>query len=333
MLAVMSCLPACAYTTKKTVRQLVKEKENGNLAKLRPDFPSMQEVEDDIYLAAYQTAKGLVDGGLDSLSAEERDAAVQKAAEDLTKRIEEISEAAGRGASRGARNEIEPMVENIVNEIVRAGKKINIERAAVRITERVVDKLSERVAVGIDEQIGPAIGNSIRDDLGPALGETMDKDLKDPLGRMVRHSAAEAVYGFDEALTKVLEDRKGTEGDIFERLKGVLHEGEDLARWLLLIVVVTFVGIGVLIFLWLRQVKKAHDANKGAELARGEAALREQTLKHMVGVIHEEGNANPEAIKGLRGRIKGLREHDHEAYNELNRVVAQQGHWLPPSAK
>lgn len=155
----------------------------------------------------------------------------------------------------------DPQVQEATQDFTRgvagavADEVIEEERAEA-LTQGIVRSIAE----GIEQDIGPAVRETIRTDVSRGIVEGLDEDVNEALGRTARTISREVVLGSREALAQIREEQP--RGGVLGRAERTAKIGLGVFQ---LIAIVLGITTLVLFALFLRSLFRERRARKVAE--------------------------------------------------------------------
>lgn len=218
--------------------------------------------------AARELSKTLVDGVVESMTDDARQAELRQAS---TRYIEAVSAAAARSLQSDLGPAAAEAARHAVARVLDVGlspeTRQDMRALAQSLTQATVDGLMQAAGRGLRHDLGPALRAVIEDELGPGLRTVVARDLAPSLRRVLadeltpalglvaREVTHQIVIGGHDGLQELrFRERAGQfEVDFWNRLDALLHKGIQLSAivaWVLgAVVLVLAILFGRAIFL------------------------------------------------------------------------------------
>ncbi|PCC69125.1 hypothetical protein SAMN02745121_05773 [Nannocystis exedens] len=205
--------------------------------------------------AARELSKTLVDGVVESMTDDARQAELRQAS---ARYIEAVSAAAARSLRSDLGPAAAEAARSAVQQVLGAGlspeTRQDMRALAQSLTQSTVDGLMESAGRGLRHQVGPALRAVIEDELGPSLRTMIARDvapglrraLADELtpafGLVAREVTHQIIIGGHDGLEELRfrERADAFQADFWTRLEALLHRGMQLSTiiaWALGVVV------------------------------------------------------------------------------------------------
>ncbi|WAS92353.1 hypothetical protein [Nannocystis punicea] len=254
--------PAC-LTAEGVVRSSVPAALDESVGFL--EDPQSQEriqkllADPQIQAAGRELTASLVEGALDGLTDEERQAALRKA---TARFVDTIARAAGTSL----KEQISPALASTVQQTLDSALSPKTRREASamvdELTRTTVVALTQSAGKGLKEDLGPALRSVLEQDLGPGLKKLVRADLAPALrdavrdelvpvvGIVSREASKQLVLGAADALAEleVRRDLGQYEESLWSRLDHTLHKGIQISQviaWVLGLALAIVIGLVV----------------------------------------------------------------------------------------
>lgn len=314
---VLQGLTAC---TPKYLRKATPAIVGSGLDELARDQARLERIlpDPDLEKASHDIAKGLVSGGLEALGEEARDEKIGALADEYIDQVARSLADAGHELGPELREELVLTVRAVADEMLDSEHRRDAAAMATAISGATARGVMRGVAIGLDEELGPAVRTTLERDLGPGLETVLRKHLAPALAEGARNVTKEALLGVNDALEGEL-GQTLSEGQqaFWDKVDLSLERGQDLAeRWFVIAMALLGTVVGVLAVAIVALV-----------IARRRyRAMR--LLTEAVSRAKREGS-----VEDLLGEIKDMRDtSDHrEGYVELQSFLARNRHLKLPS--
>lgn len=296
--------PGCAHNAEKIVRKTTPAMIEESLGSLSdPDNQEMiRRLVDKIEVreAMAELAEVITQGVLDGLSDEERAAKLEAISEHFVSRLlEAVGEGIREQITPAARELISRSVADAVDEALGPRSRERAQAMAAGIARDAVTSLVHHAAVGVREELGPALASVIRDDLGPALEDAVVRRLipailkmlaeelkplaRELVGEVARETAKQMVLGVDDALVELEiidpDQRRSFWGGVAVSFDRGLRLAEILA-WF-------FAILAIILGVWLTRA-----VLRGRRL-REQSDEDRRTLVDLLGRLRDRGHDDP----------------------------------------
>lgn len=195
--------------------------------------------------AARELSGALVEGMIDGVTDEQRQAALRQAS---TRYVEAVSAAAARSLRADLGPAAAAAAREAVAEVLQASlspeTRGDMHALAQALTRGTLDAFAESAGRGLRHQVGPAVRAVIEDELGPGLKTVLARDLAPALRRAIadeltpafgliaREATRQIVLGAHDGLEELrFKQRVGQfEAGFWDRLEALLHKGIQLSQ-------------------------------------------------------------------------------------------------------
>ncbi len=293
-----------------------------NQPETRDELDELGELMPSLEDAARELAKGFLEGGVEALTDEERQARIEEATRRFVDAVSETLEEAGEVVPERLRDELRKTVDALLDEALAEEHRRDAARLVRAVTDAalraVADELRGPLGESLEhvlaQRVGPGVERALREDVAPGTREVMRQALLgindalvdergEPVGlglTIVR--AHDGLYASLDAQTTKLTTEAG----------GLIREGEQAAntvgwavQW---IAVALALALGLVLALWRWAVYSAR--------------RREQTLELLTRAIHDAEREG--SVKDVLGNIKRLgRGAPESGYAYLEEFLAQ----------
>ncbi len=293
-----------------------------NQPETREELDELGELVPSLEEAAREMAKGFLEGGVEALTDEERQARIEEATQRFVDAVSETLEEAGEVVPERLRDELRKTVDALLDEALAEEHR----RDAARLVQAVTNAALRAVA---DELRGP-LGASIDHLLAQRVGPSVERVLREDIAPGTREVVRQALLGVNDALVDergepvglgltIVRAHDGLYASLDEQTTklttqagGLIAEGEQAAdtvgwaaQWIALALAL---ALGLVLTLWRWAV---HSARR-----------REQTLELLTRAIHDA--AREGSVEDVLGNIKRLgRDAPESGYAYLEEFLAQ----------
>jgi hypothetical protein len=317
VLALPACMEGKVRRTTTTVVDSGLDEVARDPDRLKRMFPV--EVED----AARELARGLVDGSLDALGEQDRQAKLHEMSEQFVERVTKAAEDAGARIGPQVHDSLVRTVDDAVSAALSPEHRRDAADLGRQVATATTRSFSKQMATGIDEDLAPALRRALEEELGPGLHKMLVEEVNPALAATARDMTGAALGEVDRAIR---EDLRGSlQEAFFDPLRESLQKGKETAeRWLVVLagVLAVLAIVLAIVLVWFRQKWVAADAT--AQKRRGTIKL----FAEAVAAARREG-----AIEHYCTHIKTLgAQPDHaDAYAELQHVLSSNPRLKLPS--
>lgn len=308
---VMNVLAGCQPGVRRTTTTVV----DATVDQLEADKERLGELlRVDIEDAARKMARGLIDGGVDSLDDEARKQKIHALTEDFVDDVTAAAERAGARLGPQIRDGMVRTIDEAMDEALSPEHRRDAASLGSAVAKATTRSFSQEMEKGLDENIVPALARALDEELGPSINKMIVEQVNPALAATAHDMTAAALEELNRSMREDM--RESLDIVLFDPLKESLHQGKETAeRWLVLLAgVLAVLGVVLAIILaWYR-----HKWVNADELA----ARRRETVRMFAEAI---GSAERHGtIDDYCQHIKRMgTQPDHaKAYAELQEVLS-----------
>lgn len=290
------CASGCARITRNAVRGgvdgIIEQRTRGNLPAPELDIEGM----------GHKLSRGLVDGALDrwDVDSDERVARIHEEVDRFVATLKESAVTLSEEAVDKLKVKAVELVDEVLDEALHPRHRRDVEKLVAGAAHSFTTVMMEDLGRGIQDDVGPALANTLRDDVGPALQAVLRDDVNGALGDGAHSMGAQAVFGVDEALSEVVERHRMDPNSFFAKVDRFLDRGGENLQWGLLI------GMALLILtvIWLLILRTKTRLSE--HYATADRKTFEQILELVTKAAHKADAEHPGAMDPFLDRVKGL---------------------------